>query len=130
MAAHLTDLQKKKILADYVQLGSYNAVAKINSCCPNTVKKLVLANTEIAEQCKQKKEQNTADILAYMDSQREMVCQIIGKGLAALNDDEKLASATPAQITTALGTLIDKWTLAQEATGGKDDDAVKVVIDV
>lgn len=30
MAARLTDKQKKKIIADYVQLGSYNAVSKIN----------------------------------------------------------------------------------------------------
>ena len=37
------------------------------------------------------------------------MCEIIGKGLAALNDPEKLAEATPAQITTARGTLIDKW---------------------
>ena len=45
-----------------------------------------------------------------MDAQRETVCQIIGKGLAVLNDPEKLAEATPSQITTAIGTLIDKWT--------------------
>mgnify|MGYP006990139230 CR=1 FL=1 len=30
MAARLTDKQKKKIIADYVQLGSYNAVSKIS----------------------------------------------------------------------------------------------------
>ena len=34
--------------------------------------------------------------------------------LAALNDPEKLAEASPAQITTALGTLIDKFTANTE----------------
>ena len=109
MAARLTDKQKKKIIADYVQLGSYNAVSKINGVSATTVKNIVLKSADFVEKCEQKKEENTADILAYMESQRGLVCEIIGKGLTALNDPEKLAEATPAQITTALGTLIDKW---------------------
>ena len=39
MAARLTDKQKKKIIADYVELGSYNAVAKIHGVSRQTVKK-------------------------------------------------------------------------------------------
>ena len=121
MAARLTDRQKKKILADYVQLGSYNATAKINGCSLNTVKHLVQANAEIAELCNQKKEENTADVLSYMESQKNVVCEIIGKGLAVLNDPEKLAEASPSQITTALGTLIDKWAMI----GGSPADTVR-----
>ena len=49
MAARLTDRQKKKIVADYAQLGSCNAVAKLNGCSPNTVKKIVHNNADIAE---------------------------------------------------------------------------------
>ena len=114
MAARLTDKQKKKIIADYVQFGSYNATAKVNGVSLNTVKKIVQGNADIAEMCNQKKDKNTADILAYMDSQKGVVCEIIGKGLAALNNPEKLAEASPAQITTALGTLIDKFTANTE----------------
>ena len=121
MAARLTDKQKKKIVADYVQLGSYNATAKVNGVSLNTVKKIVQGNADIAEMCNQKKDENTADILAYMESQKGLVCEIIGKGLAALNDPEKLAEATPAQITTALGTLIDNFT----AFGGGPGDTAK-----
>lgn len=111
MAARLTDLQKKKIIADYVQLGSYNATAKANGVSLNTVKKIVQANADIAEKCNQKKEQNTKDILSFMDEKKNIVCEILGKGLEILNDKEKLKEATPSQITTALGTLIDKWTM-------------------
>lgn len=46
---------------------------------------------------------------------------IIGKGLAVLNDEEKLREAAPAQITTALGTLIDKWA----AVSGSAADEIK-----
>ena len=125
MAARLTDRQKKKILADYVQLGSYNATAKVNGCSLNTVKKLVQENADIAELCNQKKEENTADILAYMENQKDVVCEIIGKCLAVLNDPEKLAEATPSQITTAMGTLIDKWTQAKDSA--VDETATGVV---
>jgi hypothetical protein len=123
MAARLTDRQKKKILADYVQLGSYNATAKINGCSLNTVKKLVQDNADIAELCNRKKEENIVDVLAYMESQKKVVCEIIGKGLTALNDPEKLAEASPSQITTALGTLIDKWAMVSgsPADTAKDD---------
>ena len=121
MAARLTDRQKKKILADYVQTNNYCATAKINGVSATTVKNLVRANADIVEKCEQKKEENTVDVLTYMDAQRETVCQIIGKGLAVLNDPEKLAEATPSQITTAIGTLIDKWTTmgsAADSGGG------------
>lgn len=129
MAARLTDLQKKKIVADYVQYGSYNAVGKINGVSKDTVKRVVLACEDIVQKAQQKKEENTADILAYMESQKNLVCEIIGKGLTALNDPEKLAEATPSQITTALGTLIDKWALVKDGEG-KESDRVTVVIDV
>lgn len=110
MAARLTDRQKKKIVADYVELGSYNAVAKKNGVSNHTVKRIVIETPEISKKIQQKKDENTADILAYMESKRPIVCEIIEKGLAVLNDPDKLAAATPSQITTALGTLIDKWT--------------------
>lgn len=123
MAARLTDQKKKKILADYVQNNNYCATAKMNGVSPTTVKNLVRANADILEKCEQKKEENTADVLAYMDSKKDIVCEIIGNGLKILNNPEKLAEATPSQITTALGTLIDKWAMIGGAPGdtAKDD---------
>ena len=127
MAARLTDRQKKKIAADYLETGSYRATARKNRIADGTVKRIVLECSDIEQKVAQKKEENTADILAYMESQKGLVCEIIGKGLAALNDPEKLAEATPAQITTALGTLIDKWT---DIKGEGKEDKVQVIIDV
>ena len=120
MAARLTDKQKKKIVADYLETESYNATAKINGVCGQTVRRVVEESQGITENLKRKKEENTADILAYMESKRGVVCEIIEKGLAALNSEEKLADASPAQITTALGTLIDKWATV---SGGPADTA-------
>lgn len=129
MAARLTDKRKKKIVADYLELGSYNATAKRNNVCGQTVRRVVEESQEFSENLRRKKEENTADIMAYMESQRGLVCDIIDKGLAELSKPGKFEKATPIQITTALGTLIDKWAALQESENGKDD-GIKVVIDV
>lgn len=121
MAARLTDRQKKKIIADYVQLNNYCAVAKINNVSATTVKNIVLASADFVKKCEQKKEENTADVLAYMDEHKDLVCSFIGKGLEMLNDPKKLAAANLSQITTAMGTLIDKWAMI----GGSPADTVK-----
>ena len=121
MANRLTDRQRKKIVADYLELGSYRATARKNNVSADTVKRTVTECDKIEQKLSQKKAENTADILAYMESQRGLVCEIIGKGLAVLNDKEKLQEATPAQITTALGTLIDKWA----AVSGSAADEIK-----
>nr|DAP71999.1 MAG TPA: helix-turn-helix domain protein [Caudoviricetes sp.] len=109
-AQRLTDKQKKKIIADYVQLQNYTKTAKLNDVAESTVRKIVKNNPDCANQCDIKKEQNTQDMLSYMDSRKERVQEIIDVYLGALTDPEKLEGATLQQITTALGTLIDKWT--------------------
>ncbi len=119
MAARLTDKRRKKIVADYLELGSYRATGRKNNVSAGTVKRIVEECDDIEQKVSQKKDENTADVLAYMESQRGIVCEIIGKGLMVLNSEEKLAEATPAQITTAIGTLIDKWTTI--STGPADE---------
>ena len=120
MAERLTDKKKKKIVADYLETQSINATAKKNGVSWGTVRSVLDGMGEIEEKLEQKKEQNTVDILAYMERQKGIVCEILEKGLAALNSPEKLAEASPSQITTALGTLIDKW--AMISVGLSDND--------
>lgn len=121
MAARLTDKRKQKIVADYLETGSYRATAKMNSVADGTVKRIVLECGDIEQKIEDKKEQNTFDILAYMEKKRSIVCEILDKGLEALNSPDKLAEASPAQITTALGTLIDKWAMV----GGPKDETTE-----
>lgn len=121
MAARLTDKQKKKIVADYVQLGSYSATAKVNGVSLNTVKKIVQGNADIAEMCNQKKEQNTADILEYMDRQKKDVCEVLGVCMGELKKPERYEKTSPPQIATTMAILIDKYTAF--GAGPKDDAA-------
>ena len=118
MAARITEVRRKKILADYLETENYRETGRRNGVSDVTVRKLVMENSDFKRAIEAKKEQDEADIIAYMDSKRDKVCKIIALGLDALADPEKLRGATPAQITTALGTLIDKWLLLKNPKSG------------
>lgn len=108
MAARLTDIQKKKIVADYLETQSVNTAAKRNGVSWDSAKKAIEEAGDIEKKLEEKKQQNTADILAYMESRKGQICEIIQKGLDVLNTPGKLEEASPAQITTMIGTLLDK----------------------
>lgn len=110
MAARLTDKQKKKIIADYVQSGSYNAAAKMNGVSHQTVKRIIDQSPETSKKLQQKKEENTADILEYMEHQKSGVCDILDIYLTELKNPEKYAKIPPQQIATTMAILIDKYT--------------------
>lgn len=114
MAKHLTDRQKKKIIADYAECGVYAQVARKHKVSLDTVKRTVLNDPETAEKTRQKKEQNTADILAFMDGKKQDVCDIIALYLQHLQDQEKLRRASVQSIATSLGIIIDKFTQGAE----------------
>ena len=119
MAARLTDKQKKKIVSDFVMMRNYSAVARLNGVSDKTVKSYVENDPEFLEISEQKNEESTQDVLAYMERQRDAVCEIIGVGLEVL--PEKIRGAkTASEITTALGTLIDKWAPKGQPITGKD----------
>lgn len=116
----LTDKQIKKILADYTLLQSYARTAKANNVPESTVRYHVNSkkNKKVADLCTLKKEEVTQDMLSYMDSKKARVQEIIDVYLGVLTDPEKLEGATLQQITTALGTLIDKWTVIDDRKKG------------
>lgn len=121
MAARLTDKQKKKIIADYVELGSYNAVAKKHKVAVDTVKRTVLKSEETVKNAIEKKEeQNTADILSHLESKKDTVNLIIDTYLEQLLNPDTIKKATPSQLTTAIGTLIDKFTSSEVKGTSKD----------
>lgn len=106
----LTDKQRKQIIADYVELGSYRGVAKKHGVTADTVRRAVLGDSATAQKTTHKKEENTADILAHMDAKKDTVNEIIDKALNVLNDEVKLSRSSPMQIATMLGIVIDKFT--------------------
>lgn len=110
MAARLTDRQKKKIIADYVQFGSYSKAGKMNGVSRQTVKRIVSDCADLDEKLQQKKDENTADILDYMESQRKSVCKLLDRYLEELENPEKIEAAGLREIATTMAILIDKYT--------------------
>lgn len=121
MAARLTDKQKKRIVADYVELGSYNAVAKKHGVSDKTVKAIVTANPEFTKKSEQKKQENTVDILAHMQTKKEAALKVVDRYLDALLDEERISRANPAQLTTAMGTVLDKFAQLDDKTAAGND---------
>ncbi len=110
MAARLTDKQKKKIVADYLDTQSVNATAKRNNVSWGTAKSVLDESEELTKKLEQKKAQNTADIIAYMEDQRDDVCTFLGLAMEQLKNPEKLAKAQLQQIATTMAIIIDKYT--------------------
>lgn len=130
MAARLTDEQKKRIIADYVESGSYRATARKNGVATDTVKRIVLSDGGIVQKATQKKAENTLDMLEYMDSRKGQAQGIIDTYLEALADPEKLENASLQQIATALGIVVDKFTKttpAGENALSKLDEVLKEI---
>ena len=128
-AKRLTDKQKKKIVADYVQLQSYARASKLNDVAESTVRKIVKDNPKCADLCAQKKEQNTQDMLSYLGSKSVEAQDLLGLYLKAMADPDKIAEATLPQLSTAFGTIVDKFAMLgdQNSIEVPDDGLVEAL---
>ena len=112
MAKRLTDKDKKKIIADYMENQNYSETARTNNVGVNTVKRLVLSqdNEEMARKSKEKKEENTKDILEYMDSIVKDQKEVIDLSLQVLKDKLKSPDlfTNVRDVATVYGVIFDK----------------------
>ena len=106
----LTDKQKKKIIADYVDNNNYSETARINNISETSVRRIVKGNEGITEKVEQKKEENTQDMFKYIETKNKEKKKIIDLCFKALNDKlEKTDIFTNVKdIITVYGILIDK----------------------
>ena len=108
----LTDKQKKKIIADYVDNGNYSLTARMNNISETTCRRILKEekNKEVVEKVELKKEENTLDILEYMDSIADKQKKIIDLSLEAI--EEKLSKpdmfTNVKDIATVYGVIFDK----------------------
>ena len=122
--AKLTDLEKKKIIADYVDNQNYSETAKMNNVSVDTVRRLVLNDDEIVNNLKQKKEENTQTTIEYMQTQHETKKRILDKILTAIekkadNIDDMFTNIK--DLATAYGIILDKELKVLELQRGKSE---------
>ena len=117
-----TDREIKMLIADYIECGNYSEVARRYGVSVNTVKNYVNDPNykEVQEFARENAKFDTADIEAYMESKKGKVIEIVERYMDALLDEEKIKNATPNQLTTAMGTVLDKF------TGIKGKDSVQL----
>ena len=106
----LTDKQEKEILEAHANRVSNVELAKRYGVSETTIRRVLSRHPQTARIVEDKKQSNTNDILAHMDSKKDTVNEIIDKALEVLNDKHKLAKTSPMQIATMLGIVIDKFT--------------------
>ena len=127
----LTDKRKKKIIADYVDNGNYSETARLNNTTDTTVRTIIKENKNIAlKKMEQKKEENTQDMLQYLESKKEDKKRVIELCFKALED--KLASpdmfTSIRDIAMVYGILVDKDLKYKEIMNNrvKEDKLTKV----
>lgn len=108
--AKLTDLEKKKIIADYVETQNYSETARRNNVSDVTVKTIVTKNNETLKKLEQKKEENTQSTIEYMQAQHESKKRILDKILKAIEKkvDNIDMFTNIKDLATAYGIILDK----------------------
>lgn len=109
MVAKLNDKRKKQVAVDRVEGMTIRQLAKKYNVSTTTIQRALKYDTEVTQIVTKKKEQNTADVLGYMEEKKEKVCGIIDKTLDILDDADKLKKSSPQALATAMGILIDKF---------------------
>lgn len=132
MGRRLTDKERKQILADYVSCRNYSETARRHNISKTAVRNIVNADARSSEMFQQKAEENTQDVLAFMDSQRETKKRLIGKILAAMEAKaENVDTFTNIKdLATAYGIILDKELKYREIKRDEDGnkDPLEIVI--
>ena len=106
----LTDKQKKKIIADYIDNNNYSETARINNISETSVRRIVKGNKGIKEKVEQKKEENSQDMFEYMKNKDNDKKRIVDLCFEAL--DKKLSNldmfTNVKDIATVYGIIMDK----------------------
>ena len=110
--AKLTDEQKKKIIADYVENQNFSETARINGVDKSTVKRLIDSgyDKDFQQKATQKKQENTQSTIKYMQTQHETKKRILDKILKAIEEkaDNIDKFTNIKDLATAYGIILDK----------------------
>lgn len=130
--AKLTDKQKKKIIADYVENQNYCETARMNNVDESTVRRIVKSkdNKEITKLTEQKKLENTQSTIEYMQNQHESKKRILDKILKAIEEkaDNVDMFTNIKDLATAYGIILDKElkVLELNSKNSNSDELAKV----
>lgn len=117
VASRLTGKKRKQIIADRVEGMSFRKIAAKYGISDYAVRKIVKSDPGFTQKIAQKKEQDTLEMLEYMDQQKTSAQKLLSAIIEALNDPEKLARANVRDLATAYGIIADKFIQAAPKNG-------------
>ncbi|MBQ8793942.1 MAG: hypothetical protein IJZ63_04265 [Clostridia bacterium] len=115
MSKLINDKVKKQIIAEAVAGSSSRAIAAKYGVSYTTVLRLIRKESDFKNKVEAQHAENTASVLAFMDSQKNDVCELIKKLLDAMNDPKKIANMSLVQLATTMGIVIDKYSAGESA---------------
>ena len=129
MAKRLTDADKQKIIADYINNQNARETARMNGVSNYAVHKIIDDNEEIKQKITAKKEETTANMLDYFVSQQTTKGRILNKLLKAIEQKSEDADInTLKELATAYGIIMDKELkiIEMQRGNGSREDIMKV----
>lgn len=121
MGAHLSDRTRKKIIADRISDNmSFRRLAKKYGVSEYAIRKVLESDPQLTQKIAEKKEQNSKDMIAFLDEQKLSAQEFILLAMEKLKDPDKLEKTGIQSIATAMGIIIDKFmpTTKQEKNEG------------
>lgn len=122
MNGKLSDMDKKRIIAERADGMSNRKLASKYHVSEATIRRVLKNEPEMTQIVAHKKEQNTLDMLAYMDSRKASAQEFIDLALESIKDPRKLDKAGLQSIATALGIIVDKFI---QTAPERDSDTMK-----
>lgn len=134
MAKRLTDKKKKQIIADYAELGTVAATARKHKVSRETVTRTLRDNPDVAQIVTEKREENTQDVMAYLDSKvdafKRFSDYVFDERLNPATNREELDKTSLDKIMTVFGVGTDKLLKSRElAAKTKANDGLSKVAD-
>lgn len=122
----MTDAEERRIVADYVQSGSYCEAARRNGIVETSARRVVKRRPDLMEEAREASGVVEQTMVEYLQTQRGRVTAIIDQYLGALAELDRFDKLTPVQLSTVIGTLIDKWAMlqSQQESGGQSGGVV------
>lgn len=131
MTKRLTDLDKKKIFADYINNNNYSETARMNNVSDVKVRQIVLEYKKDDNNLimlEQKKQENTQNILEYMQETHNTKKRVLDKLLRGIElkaeDLDNIDKMNIKDLATAYGIILDKELKVielQRGTGSRED---------
>ncbi len=113
--------QKLKIIAEYAASKNANKVAQKYGIAHTTLLRWTYSMPEMHAIAQQKQEECLTDMFEFMESRKGVAQLFIDKCMEELLAPGKLKKAQVNQITTAMGTVFDKFTASTKV----DDKALE-----